>query len=341
MAMAQNGTGASFTAKQLNRLVRWSGIVLFALLVTIFGTVGLALKKAGSGEGSEKCAAVEECEETSSTSGECGCSVDGERRRHRARKRPPPPPPLQPAGLTLDLDVNVGTPPADSGERAGGGQGAATQTVTINGGSVPAGPSAAAPGRDASGEGGATQTVTIDSAPLSAQVLPGNGGNDLVLVLDREKEVVKSPVPRRRWKRERTRVEAPSFCKVPTDPHGNPNPCAQAELLGRLEFEHGSRRFDPQHPDPPGEILGELGSKTGALLVVGHGDSCGEQRLAERRAARTRRELRRLLKNRLEFQNGNLRLHSQASGKDGGAPEAKCRPEYYGTVGVYLIEGAK
>ena len=337
MAMAQNGTGASFTAKQLNRLVRWSGIVLFTLLVTIFGTVGLALKKAGSGEDPEKCAAVEECEETSSTSGECGCSADGERRPHR----PPPPPPLQPAGLTLDLDVNVGTPPADSGERAGGGQGAATQTVTINGVSVPAGPSAAADGRDASGEGGSTQTVSIEGVPMSAQVSSGNGGTDLVLVLDRENEVVKPSEPRKRWRKKHTREEPPSFCKAPTVPPDESNPCARAELLGRVEFEHGSRKFDPEHPDPFAGILEELGSKTGALLVIGHGDSCGETRLAERRAARTRRELRRLLRNRLEFQNGNLSLHSQAAGKDGGAPESKCRPAFYGTAGVYLVKGAR
>ncbi len=338
--MAHNGTGGSFTSKQLDRLVHWSVLVLLALLVTIFGTVGLAWKKARPDDDPGKCAAVEECEESSKTSGECGCSADKERRPPRPPHRPPPPPPVQPAGLTLDLDVNVGTPPADSGERAGGGQGAATQTVTISGVSVPAGPSAAASGRDASGEGGSTQTVSIEGVPMSAQVSSGNGGTDLVLVLDREKEVVRSPAPRKRW-RKRTRGEPPSLCEVPTDPTGDSNPCAQAELLGRLEFEHGSRRFDPQHPDPPADILEKLGKETGSLLVIGHGDSCGETRLAERRATKGRRELRRLLKNRLEFRNGNLRLHSQAAGKDGGAPESKCQPAWYGTAGVYLIEGLK
>ena len=323
-------------AEQLDRLVRWSGFTLVALLVTIFGIVGLAWKKAGSGHDPGECAAVEECEEASPVSGECGCSAGKRRGPHR----PQPPGLTQPAGLTLDLDVNVGALAAESEENAGGGQGGATQTVTINGVPVPAKPSAATPGQGASGEGGATQTVTIDGVPMAARVSSGNGGTDLVLVLDREKEVVRPSAPRKRWKK-RPREEPPSLCKAPTDPPGDSNPCARAEVLGRARFEHDSRKFDPKHPDPFAGILKELGSRTGPLLVIGHGDSCGEQRLGERRARKARRELRRLLKNRLEFRNGGLRLHSQAAGKDGGAPESKCRPDYYGTAGVYLIEGAK
>ena len=337
--MASGHPSPLFAQERLDRLVRWSGFTLVALLVTIFGTLGLAWKKAGSGDDPGRCAAVEECKKISSTSGACGCSAGKGRGPHQ----PPPSQPIQPAGLTLDLDVNVAAPTAEPGEDAERGQGAATQTVTINGVPVSAEPSAAAPGQDASGEGGATQTVTVDGVPMSARVSTGNGG--LVLVLDREREVVRSSAPRKKGKKgrekKRTREEATSPCKVPTEPDGDSNPCARAELLGRVEFEHGSRRFVPARPDPFFGILEKLGSRTGSLLIIGHGDSCGEQRLAERRAARTHRELRRLLKNRLEFQNGNHRLHSQAAGKDGRAPESMCRPDYYATAGVYLIENAR
>lgn len=342
--MARDQTAPAFTAEQLDRLVRWSVLVLVVLAVTIFGAVFLAWKKAQSDACSGKdarcgkCAAVEECEETAPAPGECGRSATG---KAPGPHRPPPPRSTQPAGLNLDFDLNVGAQAAESGTNAGGGQGAATQTVIVNGVPVPARPSSAAPGQEASGGGGATQTVTIDGVPMSARFLPGSGENDLVVVLDREKEVVRSLAPRRRWKGEPPRGEDPPLCKAPTDPPGDSNPCAQAELLGRVRFDHGSRTVTPTRPDPIGGILGKLGDRTGSLLVIGHGDNCGEQRLAERRAARTRRELRRLLRNRMAWKSGDLRLHSQAAGKEGGAPESTCRPAWYGTTGVYLIEGLK
>ena len=337
--MASGHPSPLFAQERLDRLVRWSRLILIALLVTIFGTLGAAWIKTQSDDDPETCAVGDECKKSRGPHG-------------------PPPPPVHPipppASLTLDFDVNVGAPSSEPAS-AEGDRGAATQTVTINGVPVSAKPPATQGAQNVSGEGGATQTVTIEGMPLSAQVSPRSGGTDLVLVLDREKVVEKTP----------PEVSGPkpcetlcSSCEDDGESVVTPDPCATARLIARVRFEPGKRRIISWHEAQNGEIrsIGQIAQDleksaeaeqrrfpkpTAALLVVGHTDpghtgSCLRSSLGKRRAKKVRRALR-----RLNERLGEIRIYAQAAGDDPMAPEGSCEARYYGTVGVYLIEGMR
>lgn len=236
--------------------------------------------------------------------------------------------------MAIDLTVNaVAAPMAETGSTDPGGSGGiTTQTVTVNG--VPVAPSS---GDGNGGAGTTTQSVVVNVPPPATTA--GGSGGDVVVVLDREKTVEKPAGPACRGAKNRCGGEKPRPpCTDGDEPEGGSKPCGKAVKLGHVEFDHGSRRFAQSHPDRIGGILEQLGSRVGPLLVVGHGDRCGQRRLAERRAKKARGELRRLLKKRLAWKNGDIRVHSQAAGAGPGALERRCAAELYRTAGVYLIE---
>lgn len=311
-------------------LTAWAFGILAALLVAIFGTLALALCKGGNAP--PTCVETRRCERCESgAEAECcgpaaGCGADHE----RTKPLPPPRNPLPP--LVIDLNVNtVAAPTTETGSTGptGSGGGITTQTATVNG--VPVAPASG------DGNGATTQSVVVNVPPPATTA--GGSGRDVVVLFDREKTVEKPPETGCRREKDRCGGEKPRPpCADGNEPDGGPEPRNKAVKLGHVEFEHGSRRFVPSHPDLIGGILEELGGRTGPLLVVGHGDRCGQRRLAERRAKKARRELRRLLKKRLAWKNGDIRVHSQAAGVGLGALEGRCTAELYRSAGVYLIE---
>ncbi len=173
----------------------------------------------------------------------------------------------------------------------------------------------------ASGAGNPVQTVVnVSGSPGSPTV---KNRQDLTVLV----ENAESP------------AEQEPLCSKRGETPDGPLPCATAELLGRIRFDAGSRRITAWHRSDVETVAMELGSRTGALLVVGHADRCGNFRLAERRARKVRRNLRRHLKSRPDWPTGQTRVHAQASGEDPGAPENTCEERHYGTAGVYLIKG--
>ncbi len=206
-------------------------------------------------------------------------------------------------GVVLDLDVNaVATPPLAGGWNGSGNPGpGATQTVTLSG----------APVTVRASHGGSLANLV--AGPVVASAATGNGESEHPL------------------------------CTKPDAPPGAPGPCAKAEFLDRVEFEEDSRRIhsSASEPDRIVAIARRLAGRTGTVLVIGHEDTCGPSILAGRRAKKVRRALRRLLKSSAEWRSGALRIHAQAAGEDPGAPEAACVHGYFGTAGVYLVEGLK
>ena len=215
---------------------------------------------------------------------------------------PPPPPHRSPLpGVVFDLDVNaVAAPPSAGGQN---------------------GPGNAGPGT--------TQTVTVSGAPVTLRSSPAGSATNIVASPGGANAVPEKEKP------------AHPLCTNPDVPAGTPGPCATAEFLDRVEFEEDSRRIhsSASEADRIAAIAGKLGGRTGIVLVIGHEDSCGASNLARRRARKARRALRRLLKSSAEWRSGAIRIHTQAAGEDPGAPEAACARSYFGSAGVYLIEG--
>lgn len=216
---------------------------------------------------------------------------------------PPPQAQSAPPSLVLDLDVNaVAAPPSAGGWNGSGSPGP-----------------------------GATQTVTLSGAPVTVHSAPGGSATNVVASPGGPGAAEETPGP-----------EHP-LCTKPDAPPGAPGPCAKAEFLGRVDFEKGRRRIHSSASEynQIAAIAGRLAGRVGTVLVIGHEDSCGSSTLAGRRAKKARRALRRLLKSSAEWRSGSLRIHAQAAGEDPGAPEAACALGYFGTAGVYLVEGLK
>ena len=242
--------------------------------------------------------------------------------------------PSQNAGqnLTLDLDVNaVAESPEPVQPQQGTSSGPQTIDFTLN------------------DHRSFSPSVTVPPA--------GNGpaGRDLVVVLDREKVVGKTTPD------ENGPKPCEESCISCEDDDGSgvaPDPCATVELIARVRFEPGKRRIISWHEAQNGEIrsIGQIAqdleksaeaeqrrfpAPTAALLVVGHTDpghtgSCLRSSLGKRRAKKVRRALR-----RLNERLGEIRIYAQAAGDEPMAPEGSCEARYYGTVGVYLIEGMR
>ena len=227
------------------------------------------------------------------------------------RTEPPAVPTLAPAPtyVLLDLNVNAVAPPAGKGQVGGssssrGSGGGATQRVNVNVGAVSSLQPSPAVGGTGAPESLSGEPVDEPCEPPGAFYNAGGG-----------------------------------------DPQKPANPCAVAEFLGRVEFETGRRRILASHHERLEEIADRLDIRDGVLLVIGHTDSCGESRLARRRASGVRRELRDLLRRRSAWKGrghlGGIGVHAQAAGDDPRVPEGSCEARYYGSAGVYLIEGLK
>ena len=212
---------------------------------------------------------------------------------------PPPEPRTLPPGVVLDLDVNAV-------------------------GALPPAGGQSSPGNAGAGT---TQTVNVTGAPVSVRPSAGGDVTSTVAVPGGAGRDAETPAP------------TPRICTNPDAATDVSEPCAEAELLGRIRFAPGGRKILPLTPDQIEYVVHRLGARAGALLVIGHNDSCTRESLAGRRAKKARRALRRFLKSRPEWRNGRLRIHAQGAGEDPGAPEQNCEDGYYRTAGVYLIEG--
>lgn len=222
-------------------------------------------------------------------------------------EEPRPEPPAAPTYVLLDLDVNAVVPP--TGESQTGGS------------------------RSSSGTGGdTTQRVDVNVGAVSS-LQPSPAAGETAPPGDSSGEAGTKPCE----------APDPSHNDGDGDSQKPSNPCAVAELLGRVEFETGRRRILASHDERLEEIADRLGSRDGVLLVIGHTDSCGGSRLARRRASRVRKALRDLLARRSTWKGrghlGGIGVHAQAAGQDPGAPEGSCEARYYSSAGVYLIEG--
>lgn len=221
----------------------------------------------------------------------------------------PAPAAAQPHVL-LDLDVSAVAGPFGEGQAGGSRSGAGSG-------------------------GGATQRVDINVGGASASSQPSAVAGRTGASRSSGGEAVGSPCEARCV-----------FCKVGDGDSEKPsNPCAVAKHLGRVEFETGRRRILASHAQRLEEIADEFAARHGVLLVIGHTDSCGGSRLARHRARKVRRALRELLVRRSSWKGwghaDEIRIHSQAAGEDPKAPEGSCDARYYGSAGVYLIEGLK
>lgn len=235
---------------------------------------------------------------------DCGSSVVVKVDGRDGKPEPPPATPQSPhPGVVFDLDVNAVAAPPSAGGRSGPGNAGA----------------------------GTTQTVTVSGAPVTLRSSPAGSATNIATGSGGAKPVAEEEKP-----------EHP-LCTNPDVPAGTPGPCAAAEFLDRVEFEENSRRIhsSASEPDRIAAIAKKLGRRTGAVLVIGHEDSCGSSSLAGRRARKARRALRRLLKSSAEWRSGAIRIHAQAAGEDPGAPEAACARSYFGTAGVYLVENLR
>ena len=246
--------------------------------------------------------------------------------------------PSQNAGqnLTLDLDVNA---VAESPEPVQPQQG------TSNGGN------------------GSPQTIDFtlnDNRSFSPSVTvppagEGTGGRDLVVVLDREKVVGKTTPD------ENDPRPCEKLCASCTDDDRSdvaPDPCATAKLIARVRFQPGKRQIISWHGAQNRDVkeIGEIAqdleesaaaeqrrfpAPAAALLVVGHTDAghtgnCLGTSRGKRRAKKVRRHLRRDNERLSE-----IPIYAQAAGDDPMAPEGSCEARYFGTAGVYLIEGMR
>ena len=298
---AESESAADFTDEQLREMAFWPKFILTALVVVVFGTIVAAWIKGRS-----------DAKPHRSEKSSVVVNMGGEGGEGGASEWPPPHPHSPPMRLLLDLDVNAVAGAPVQPQRTG----------------------------SESDSGGTSQTVDINVGGTSSSSPPPplGGAGDLTVVIDGEKRL--EELPRSEVGPKTNLCEAP--CPVCKDRDGSgagSAPCAGAELLGRVGFEPGRRRVLWSHGEetkPVEEIAKRLFEKTGAVLVVGHADGCGRSRLAKRRAKRVRRDLSHLLKDRT---SGGIRIHAQAAGEDSGAPEGSCVAQYYGTAGVYLIEG--
>ena len=298
---AESESAADFTDEQLREMAFWSRFILTALVVVVFGTIVAAWIKGRS-----------DAKPHRSEKNSVVVNMGGEGGEGGASEWPPPYPHSPPMRLLLDLDVNAvaGAPAQPQRTGSESDSGARSQTVDI---------------------------INV-SGTSSSQAPPSGGRGNLTVVLGGEKRLEKPP--RSETGPKNNLCEAPCPACEDRDGSGEESkPCASAELLGRVGFEPGRRRVLWSHGEETKtieEIAKRLFEKTGAVLVVGHADGCGRSRLAKRRAKRVRRDLGDLLKDR---SSGGIRIHAQAAGQDSGAPEGSCVAQYYGTAGVYLIEG--
>ena len=298
---------------------------LFVLIVAVFGTLILALILGRPGA---------ENGPTSNGEGD-GAVVVNVSGQGGSTGQTTTPPQKAPQNLTLDLDVNaVAVPPE------------ATRPQD--------------PGSDGNGPPQAIDFTLNDNRSFSPSVTvppagEGSGGRDLVVVLDREK-VVEKTTPDENGPKPCERL-----CTSCTDGDGSgvvPDPCATAKLIARVRFQPGKRQIISWHGAQNTDVkkIGEIAQDleesaaaeqrrfplpAAALLVVGHTDAghtgnCLGSSRGKRRAKKVRRELR----GRNE-RLSEIPIYAQAAGDDPMAPEGSCEARYFGTAGVYLIEGMR